>query len=148
MKTRHEVLIDAPRAVVWAMLDDGDQLPRWQPGLKSLTRRSGTAGQPGAVSELVYVEGGRELRVTETITERREPEFIAAVYASRLGKTLVVNHFEDSGDEQTRWVIYANHRFRGLMRFMSVFSADAIRERTDNNLERFKLLVESETRSA
>jgi uncharacterized membrane protein len=148
MKTRHEVLIDAPRSVVWAMLDDGDQLPRWQPGLKSLTRRSGTAGHPGAVSELVYIEGGRELRVTETITERREPGFIAAVYSSRLGKTLVVNRFEDAGDEQTRWIIYANHRFRGLMRFMSVFSADAIRERTENNLERFKLLVESETRSA
>ena len=144
MKTRHEVLIDAPRATVWAAFDDPDNMPRWQSTLKSFTPKSGTPGQPGAVSELVYDEKGRDIEMTETITERREPDFMAGIYTSKFGKTIIVNHFEDAGENQTRWVVYANHMFRGLKKLMSVFFANSIRNRTENDLERFKLLVESQ----
>ncbi len=143
MKTRHEVLIDAPRAAVWAAFDDPDNMPRWQPTLKSFTRKAGTPGQPGTVSELVYDENGREVRMTETITERREPDFMAGIYTSNYGKTIIVNHFEDAGNNQTRWVVYANHMFKGMMKLMSLFFAKSIRNRTERDLERFKLLVES-----
>ena len=147
MKTRHEVLIDAPRNVVWAAFDDPDNMPRWQPTLRSLTPREGIPGQPGAVSELVYDENGREVRMVETITERREPDFMASIYTSQYGKTIIVNHFEDAGDGQTRWVVYANHLFKGMMKLMSLFYARSIRERTDSDLQRFKLLVESQQQS-
>ncbi len=148
MKTRHEVLIDAPRDVVWATFDDPDNMSKWQPTLTSFTPREGTPGQPGAVSELIYEEKGREVRMTETITERREPDFMAGVYTSEFGKTIIVNHFEDTGDNQTRWIVYANHFFKGMMRLMSIFFARSIRERTENDLERFKLLVESRAAEA
>ncbi len=148
MKTRHEVLIDAPRNVVWALFDDPDNMPNWQPTLRSFTPKEGTPGQPGAVAELVYDEDGREVRMIETITERREPDFMAGIYTSRFGKTIVVNHFEDAGDDRTRWVVYANHFFKGMMKLMSIFFARSIRERTENDLERFKLLVESRSTDA
>lgn len=144
MKTRHDIFIDAPLDVVWAAFDNRDNMARWQPNLREYAHRSGTPGKPGAVTELVYDEKGREIRMTETITERREPDFIAAVYTTDWGKTIVVNHFEDAGDGKTRWVVYANHFFKGMMKIMSVFSARSIRERTQNDLDRFKLLVESE----
>lgn len=144
MKTRHEVLIDAPRAAVWAAFDDPDNMPRWQPTLKSFTRKSGTPGHPGAIAELVYDEDGREVRMTETITERREPDFMAGIYTSKLGKTIIVNHFEDAGENRTRWVMYANHMFKGIQKLMSLFLANSIKSRTESDLERFKLLVESQ----
>ena len=144
MKTRHEIIIDAPHDIVWAAFDNRDNMRRWQPNLREYAHRSGTPGNPGAVTELVYDEKGREIRMTETITERRESDFIAAVYTTDWGKTIVVNHFEDAGDGKTRWVVYANHFFKGMMKIMSVFSARSIRERTQNDLDRFKLLVESE----
>lgn len=147
MKTRHEVLIDAPRDVVWALFDDPESMPDWQPTLRSITPKEGTPGQPGAVAELVYDENGREVRMIETITERREPDFTACIYTSRFGKTIIVNHFEDAGD-QTRWVVYANHFFKGMMKLMSIFFAKSIRERTENDLQRFKLLVESRSEGA
>lgn len=144
MKTRHEVLIDAPRDVVWAAFDNPDNMLRWQPTLRSFEHTAGTAGQPGATTALLYDEDGREVRMTETITERREPDFMASVYTTEWGKTIIVNHFEDAGDGRTRWVMYANHFFKGVMKIISVFRAGALKNRTDNDLQRFKLLVESE----
>ncbi|MEE4162266.1 MAG: SRPBCC family protein [Woeseiaceae bacterium] len=143
MKTRHDILIDAPHDIVWAAFDNRDNMRRWQPNLREYAHCSGTPGNPGAVTELVYDEKGREVRMTETITERREPDFIAAVYTTDWGKTIVVNHFEDAGDGKTRWVVYANHFFKGIMKVLGVFSAKSIRERTENDLQRFKLFVES-----
>ena len=144
MKTRHDILIDAPRDVVWAAFDDPANMPRWQPTLAKYTHVSGTPGRPGAVAELVYDEKGREVRIAETITERREPDVMAGVYTSDWGKTIIVNHFEDAGDDKTRWVVYSNHFFNGMMKLLGLFFAGSIRKRTANDLERFKLLVESE----
>ena len=143
MKTRHEVLIEAPRNVVWAAFDNPGNMLRWQPTLKSYTPQSGTPGEPGATIALVYDEKGGEVHMTETITERREPDFMASVYSSDRGKTVIVNHFEDLGDGRTRWVMYANHFFNGMMKVMSIFRAGAIKRRTDNDMQHFKLLVES-----
>lgn len=143
MKTRHEILIDAPRDAVWAAFDDAESRPRWQPTLRSVTQKSGTPGEVGSVSERVYDEEGRTVVLTETVTERREPDLMAGVYAAQWGKAVVVNHFEDLGDDRTRWIVYANHFFEGMMKVMGVFTGGRLRRRTERDLERFKLMVES-----
>ena len=143
MKTRHEILIDAPRDAVWAAFDDTGSRRRWQPTLRSVTQKSGKPGEVGSVSERVYDEEGRTIVMTETVTERREPDFMAGVYATPWGKTVVVNHFEDLGDDRTRWIVYANHFFEGVMKILGVFTGSRLRQRTERDLERFKLMVES-----
>ena len=148
MKTRNEITIDADRATVWREFDNPDNLGKWQPTLKSFTHQSGTAGEPGAVSELVYDENGREVAMTETMTERREPDFMAGIYDSAWSKVTIVNHFEVMGDNQTRWVIYANHQFKGFFRFLALFLRKSIRARTDDWMQRFKLLVETRAADA
>ena len=143
MKTRHEIVIDAPREAVWAAFDDAGNRPRWQPNLKSITQKSGEPGTVGSVAECVYDERGKTVAITETITERREPDFMAGVQATPWGKIVVVNHFDDLGDDRTRRIVYANHFFEGIMKVMSVFHGKRLRERTERDLERFKLMVES-----
>lgn len=143
MKTRHEILIDAPREAVWAAFDDAGSRPRWQPTLKSRTQKSGEPGAVGSVAECVYDERGRKIVITETVTERREPDFLAGVHTTQWGRIVVVNHFEDAGGDRTRWVVYANHFFEGIMKVVSVFTGRRLRERTERDLERFKLMVES-----
>ena len=54
-----------------------------------------------------------------------------------------MNHFEDAGDDRTRWIVYANHFFEGIMKVMGVFTGRRLRQRTERDLERFKLMVES-----
>ena len=143
MKTRNEITIDADRATVWREFDNPDNLDKWQPTLRSFTHQSGTPGEPGAVSELVYDENGREVTMTETMTEKREPDFMAGHYDSAWSKATIVNHFEVIGDKQTRWVMYSNHQFKGFFRVLGIFFRKSICSRTDDWMQRFKLMVET-----
>lgn len=81
--------------------------------------------------------------MTETITERREPDFMAGSYDSSWSKAIIVNHFEAIGENQTRWAIYANHQFKGIFRVFGPFRRKSIAGRTEEWMQRFKLLVES-----
>ena len=144
MKHKAEVLIDADRDTVWHFFDNPDNMTKWQPTLRSFRNVSGTPGQPDAVSELVYDENGREVVLTETITARRDPEFLGGTYESRWGTVVILNLFEQTEDGRTRWSSNSNHQFRGLMRFLSLFMAKSICGRIDSDMQRFKLLVETE----
>lgn len=145
MKHKAEVLIDADLATVWRMFDDPANMAKWQPTLKSFTHKSGTPGQEDAVAELVYEENGREILMTETITARREPNFLGGTYESDWGSVVVFNHFEEVGESKTRWTSNVNYGFRGLMKIMAFFMQKSIRNRSDRDMNRFKLLVETET---
>ena len=143
MKIVNEVTIDADRQTVWQAFDDTDNLLKWQPTLKSFTHKSGPPGEPGAVAELVYDENGREVVMTETMTEKREPDFMAGTYDSAWSKATIVNHFETVGDSHTKWVMYANHQFKGFFKILGLFFKKSIQNRTDDWMQRFKLLVET-----
>ena len=119
-------------------------MTRWQQNLESFRHVSGEPGQPGAVSELVYDEKGKKVLLKETITERRQPDFLAGTYESPMGKTLIVNHFEALDDNSTRWTTWCNFTFQGFMKIMSLFIGGAIRKRTEADMQRFKLMVETD----
>ncbi|MDH3491873.1 MAG: hypothetical protein OEM20_07690, partial [Gammaproteobacteria bacterium] len=94
--------------------------------------------------ELVYDENGREVVMTETITARREPDFLGGTYESQWGTVIIFNRFEETGDGRTRWIVNTNYKFKGFMRIMAFFMRKSICDRTDTDLNRFKLLVETE----
>jgi uncharacterized membrane protein len=143
MKHKAEVIINAPREQVWAAFDNPDNMPRWQQGLESFAHKSGTPGQPGAVSELTYNENGRKVVLTETISERRNHAFLAGIYESEFGTTIIVNQFEKIDDHKTKWTMWCSFRFRGLMKLLALFMGKSIRKRTDADLQRFKEFAES-----
>jgi uncharacterized protein YndB with AHSA1/START domain len=143
MKFRNEIRINADIDTAWNTFIDPDNLRHWQPTLKSVTLKSGTATEPGAVSELVFDEDGRQVVMTQTITEKRAPDLLAGEYDSAWSRVVVVNHFQAIADGSTRWTVYSRHRFKGMMKIMALFIRRAIRERNDDWLQRFKLLVES-----
>ena len=144
MKLKYDISIDAGLDTVWAAFDSPENMGRWQQNFLSYTHKSGTPGQPGSVGELVFDEGGKMIVLKETITERREPDFLAGIYESSYGSTIIVNHFEVIDENTTRWSSWCNFRFKGLMKFMSLFVASSIRKRTESDMERFKLMVESD----
>jgi len=143
MKHKTEILIDADRATVWRMFDDPDNMTKWQPTLRSFTHKTGTPGQADAVSELVYDENGRQVVMIETITARREPDFLGGIYESSSGTVVIFNQFEETDDGQTRWTSNMNYQFKGFMKIMAFFMQKSIRNRSDRDMNRFKLLVES-----
>lgn len=143
MKHKTEIVIDAELATVWRMFDDPDNMTKWQPTLKSFTHKSGTPGQPDAVSELVYDENGRDVVMTETISARRERNFLGGIYESKWANVVIFNHFEETEGGGTRWTCSVNYRFKGFMKIMAFFMRKSICDRSDNDLNRFKLLVET-----
>jgi carbon monoxide dehydrogenase subunit G len=143
MKHKAEIVVDADLATVWKMFDDPDNMMKWQPTLKSLTHVSGTPGQPDAVSELVYEENGRDVVMIETITARAEPHFLGGTYESRWSDVVIVNHFAETEDGRTRWTMNAKYGFKGLMKIMALFMRRSICTRSDTDMNRFKLLVET-----
>ena len=148
MKLKYETVIDADLASVWAAFDNPDNMQRWQQNLESFNHISGERGQPGAVSELVYDEKGKKVVLREEITERREPNFLAGFYESPMGKTVIVNHFEEAGEDSTRWTSWCNFTFQGFMKIMSIFISGIIRKRTEADMARFKLMVETDRANA
>ena len=144
MKLKSEIDIDAPVEVVWAAFDSPDNTGRWMRNLDSITTTSGEPGQPGTITELVFDENGREVILKQTVTERRAPDFLAVTFETPGGSMLVVNHFEALGDHRTRWSSWCNFNFTGLMKFFAIFMRGSIRRREEADMQRFKLMVESD----
>ncbi len=143
MKLKVEVIIDAEPEVVWRHFDDPDKLSKWQPTLESYSHVAGTPGQPDAICELHYMEKNRLRVVREIITARREPDFLAGIRESGYSNAVVVNHFEDAGDGKTRWVAYWNYSFTGVAKFKTLFTHRSFKIRIEDDMQRFKLLVET-----
>ena len=144
MKLKFESVIDASLDTVWAAFDNPDNMPRWQQNLESFTHISGDPGQPGAVSELVYDEKGKKVVLTETITERRDLDFLAGTYETSMSRTLIINHFEAVDENSTRWTSWCNFHLQGSMRLMTLFVSRSIRKRNEADMQRFKLMVETD----
>jgi uncharacterized protein YndB with AHSA1/START domain len=144
MKQSFEIEIDAAIEDVWAAFTDADNMGRWIANFESFTPISGEPGQPGSVAELVFDEKGKRVVLKETITERRDPDFLAASYEADHGTTLIVNHFQSVDGARTRWTSWNRFAFSGIMRFFAIFLGGVIRKRTEADLERFKLMVESD----
>ena len=144
MKFNVEIEIDAGIEDVWAAFDDTGNLERWVRDFRSFSPLSGEPGQPGSVAEFVIEERGKPVILKATVTERREPDFLASTYESSQGNSLIVHHFDRISDDRTRWSSWGNFSFTGVMKYLSVFLAGSIRRRTEGDMQRFKLMVESD----
>ena len=142
MRLRNKITICADPATVWRVFDDPENTRRWQPSLTSQTHVAGPPGEVGAVYELVYDHNGRELRTVTTLTEKREFELMAATIVSESSFAKVANRFEPIANNQTRWVLDIEYRFKGLYIIVAIFVRRSMRARADDEMRNFKQLVE------
>ena len=146
MKLRYEIDIDAGRDAVWAMLSSNELRPRWQASVASVNSVSGSPDAIGHVRRVTGTDGRQD--VLESITELRRPDFIAVIAEGADHKALVVDRLEASAARRTKWQRWSNVRFRGLKRFSAAFAAGRLRDRMIDDMNRFKLLAETEAESA
>lgn len=144
MKLNFEIEIDAGLDDVWAAFTNPDNMRRWVQNFESFTPKSGIPGQTGATAEVAFNENGKRVVMRETITERRDPDFLAGSYETDHGTTVIVNHFEAIDESRTRWTSWCRFTMPGLMRLMSIFVGRIVRKRTEGDMQRFKLMVESD----
>jgi uncharacterized protein YndB with AHSA1/START domain len=143
MRLTIDTLLERPREVVWRVFDDPENLPKWQPSLRRIERQKGSPGQVGAVSRLFFSGDGHDLKLTETVTGRREPEEFLASYDSGHTHNTVHHRFIDLGDGRTRWLVEAEFQFKGFLRLASLALQGTIEKRLRGDVARFKALVEA-----
>lgn len=142
MKFRNERILEASREAVWQAFDNIENMKKWQPTLQQFEHLSGQPGQPGAVSKLVYDENGRSVILIETITDRSEPDCFSGTYDNNTVFNDITNRFEALDGNRTRWIMETEYRFKGLFKLMAPFVRGSIKKRSDEDMDRFKALVE------
>lgn len=135
--------IDAAPAVVWRLFADPANMPRWQPTLQSYEKISGEPGWPGATSLLVYHEGGRKREMKATVLAREEERHFSGRYETAWATNDMACTFQPLGENRTRWRAFAEFRFKGWTRMIAPLLRSGIRKRLEDDMLRFKELVES-----
>jgi len=73
----YEIIINTPRERANELVDNPDNISKWQPGLQNFEPLSGEPGQPGAKSKLIYDMKGRRVAMVETIATCNLPDEFA-----------------------------------------------------------------------
>ena len=144
MKYRLELTLQKPRAEVWRIFDDPNNMDKWQPTLTKIERLEGVAGQPGSVAKLTFKNGDREFSLIEKVTFRAEPERLDGVYENEFADNAVKNTFLERGSNETLWKVEVEFKFKTLaMRLIGPFVKKKFVANTQRDMDRFRALVES-----
>jgi carbon monoxide dehydrogenase subunit G len=135
------VEIDLPRQRVIELFDNPDNMPHWQPTLLSFQHVSGELGQTGAISELKYQMGKREITMIETITERNLPDVFSATYETKGVWNQVSNHFVEQ-DGKTMWTMNTVFKCTGMLRIMAWLMPGMFKKQTTADMLSFKAFAE------
>src|SRR5689334_6380987 len=142
MKYSDEIIINLPRERVVELFDNPDNMAKWQPTLKKFEAISGTPGQPGAKSRLVYDMNGRTVEMIETITSRNLPDEFSGTYEASGVWNGMENRFYAEGKDKTRWSITTEFRFTGFMSIIAFLMPGSFNKETHETLMRFKTFAE------
>ena len=143
MKYTLEIELQLPRKQVIALFDSTDNLYKWQPELRSFEHLSGTPGQVGATSKMIYQMGKREVVMIETIIKRELPDRFEGTYAAKGVFNIVKNQFIDKGPT-TLWKVEQEFQFSGFMKIMAFFMKGAFKKQSQLFLTRFKDFAEAQ----
>ncbi|TDQ30869.1 SRPBCC family protein [Zeaxanthinibacter enoshimensis] len=143
MKYTTEIVIDLPREEVIRKLDNAENMKHWQKGLVSYKVLSGEPGMEGSKMEMHYKMGKRELVLIETILTRDFPEAFHATYDTKGVHNLQKNFFEETGENQTRWISATKFEFSGFfMKMMAFLMPGAFKKQSLQYMKDFKAFAE------
>ena len=137
------ITINHPVETVWEKLMNPDNLKFWLTGFVSVTHVSGDYGKAGSVSKLKFLERGKEMEVIET----------AVLIKPNQQYTFNMSSMSFDADTDIRLVSFGNRtemiqtvQFfpkQFMMKLMMPLIKGAMKKRMENELIRFKNLVET-----
>ena len=143
MKFANEIKIKLPVNKVVELFDNPDNLKLWMKGLKSFEHISGTPGQPGAKSRLVFEMGKRKMEMIETVTVRNLPHEFSGTYETNGVVNLVKNKFIAESDQVTHYISEQEFQFSGFMKIIAFLMSGTFKKQSMKYLEDFKSFAES-----
>ena len=143
MKYTTEVTIKLRRQKVIDLFDDEKNLYKWQEGLKSVEHLSGTPGQPGAKTKLVFDMNGRIVEMTETILSNNLPDTMALTFDAKGVHNIIENRFTEVDAGTTKWAMDSDFQFSGFMKIMGWLMSGMFKKQTKKTMDRFKEFAEN-----
>lgn len=142
MKFHIEIIVDISFAKLIELFENPENLKKWQPNVISFKHKSGTLGQPGAISEIRYNAVVKELVIKETILKRNLPEEFVLQHETDGTKNTITNNFKEIAPNKTRWIMENNFEFGGIMKLAALAMKGVFRKQTELTMERFKAFAE------
>jgi hypothetical protein len=135
------------------LLTDPAHLPKWLRGLVLHEPLSGTHGQVGTTSRVVFQMGKQKFEGTETIT-RREPADLHRIPSRSVVHfdreivsegmwSAVRDQLTEVDPQTTLWQSESEYRFSGLpMRLIGLLMPGAFRKQSEQHMQDFKAFAE------
>ena len=143
MKYTTEIEINKPIEQVIDLFDNPDNMSKWMEGLQSFEHISGTPGQVGAKSRLVFKMGKREIEMIETVTVRNLPDEFSGTYETKGVVNIVRNKFEKISENKTRYLTENEFQFSGFMKIFGFFMPGSFKKQSMKYLQDFKKFAEN-----
>ena len=144
MKYSCKIEINKPIDHIIELFDDAENLKKWMKGLDHFEHLSGTAGQPGAQSRLVFNEKGRRIEMIETITARDLPESFAGKYEINGIENYINNSFMALDENRTLYTTENEFIFSGLMKILAIFMKRMFISQSMKHMKNFKTFAEKQ----
>ncbi|WP_411732829.1 SRPBCC family protein [Paeniglutamicibacter sp.] len=143
MEFTQQLTVKVPRSRFIELFDDPENLKAWQPGLISFEGLTGTPGQPGSTSRLVYKQGKGTMEMIETVTRRDLPEAFDGTYDAKGMHNVFRNEFHDLDGTATRWVAHNVFDFTGFMRIVALLFGPVVKKQNLKTMTAFKDFAEA-----
>ena len=137
-----EIELELPRAKVIELFDNPDNAPKWMEGLQTFEHLSGTPGQTGATSRMVFQMGKRRIEMVETITKRNLPDEFHGTYDAKGVHNVVENRFLELGPDRTKWTSHNVFEFKGLMKVIGFLFKGGFPKQSLKYMQDFKAFAE------
>ena len=127
----------------WVVFADENKMADWMYGFKSIKKISGEENMPGSKYELVIIEGGEDLVLTEEIIAYKENELYSFKFYNEdvSGSTEILFSPTESGTSIT-----ANNTLKGngfLLNVFIPFFKNSIQAQGQNNYNLLKELIDN-----
>ncbi len=144
MKFIHEVEINVAIDKVVELFLNVENLPLWQPDLIEANVVSGTYGQVGAETQLLYRMGEKQILMTQTVTNNNLPAFYTAVLETPNVWNLVEHSFHKLDDTTTLWVCKNEYKCSGFVRLLIMLMPNMFKKQSQASLSNFKHFAEQQ----
>lgn len=145
MKFKTELLINKPRLEVWKFFSNRENIKLWQPTLTRIEPIGGIQGQPGAESNWIYEENGREFSLTEKVLHCEEPSRYESLFENAFASNTVNHLFVEQSSNGTLWITETEYGFKTvLMKLLGPFFKKNYAIRSQREMKRFKEVIEGE----
>ena len=143
MKYTNSIIINLPMDRVIELFDSFDNMKKWQPELQTIEHLSGTPGEEGAKTRLVYQHGKRMTEMIETVNVRNLPDEFSGTYETKGVVNHMFNSFRSTDDGNTEWISESEFIFSGVMKYIAWMMKGSFKKMSFKFMKNFKEFAES-----